>query len=403
MLPTIAVRNTWRHRTRTGMTIAAIATGVIALILVSGFLRDIFSQLAEAIIHSQSGHIQIVPSKLPATQSADAGKRMLPDLAEVRAIARVPGTRSVMARLTFEGLLNNGRTDMPIIGQGVEAGPERSLGSYMHILQGRNLIDSDHYGVLVGEGLAKAENLKPGDSVVLLASTQDGAVNTLDLVVLGVFRSFSREFDARAIRIPLRAAQELLGTQSANVVVIELNQTSQTDAIASELRSRFAGRGLDVRTWNALDDFYDKTVQLYRRQFAVLQVIVLLMILLSASNAVGMNVRERLAEFGTMRSLGDRPRRIIYLILLENAFTGVIGSLVGGCLGVAVAMLISAIGIPMPPPPNSNIAYTAAIRLAPLPIAGAMFIGIFATALASIAPAIRASRLAIVDSLRCAV
>ncbi len=54
-----------------------------------------------------------------------------------------------------------------------------------------------------------------------------------------------------------------------------------------------------MRNWMELNDFYDKTVQLYDRQFGVLRFIVLLMVLLSVANTVNMSLFERVPEFGT--------------------------------------------------------------------------------------------------------
>jgi putative ABC transport system permease protein len=399
----LAFRNVQRHRFRTAITVAAIATGVAALILVGGFVRDIFVQLAEAIIHSQTGHLQVMRPGLLGAGSRSPEQHMLNDLDRIRRLVRVPEAREVMARLTFSGLLNNGRADLPVVGQGIEPGPEARLGSYVQILRGRGLVDADRYNVMLGEGLASALKVAPGDSVVLLANTLNGALNTVDLNVVGIFRSFSREFDERAVRIPLATAQELLGTDGANTVVVELNRTSRTDAVASTLRPELSKLGLAVVTWNEIDDFYEKTVKLYESQFAVLELIVLLMVLLSAFNTVNMNVFERMAEFGTMRSLGNRARRVVALIVLENVFTGCAGAVIGGTAGIAAAALISAIGIAMPPPPNSSMGYTAQIRLVPSVIASAMLVGVAATVLASIAPANRAARLPIAESLRRAI
>ena len=55
----LALRNVFRQRTHTIMTLAAIICGVTGLILASGWVNDIFVKLAEALIHSQSGHMQI--------------------------------------------------------------------------------------------------------------------------------------------------------------------------------------------------------------------------------------------------------------------------------------------------------------------------------------------------------
>jgi putative ABC transport system permease protein len=159
-------------------------------------------------------------------------------------------------------------------------------------------------------------------------------------------------------------------------------------------------RGLEVMTWVQLNDFYEKTVELYRRQFAFLQLIVLVMVVLSVANSVNISIFERTGEFGTMRSLGDRSRDIFRLIIAENFLLGVIGSGVGVISAVLLALAISAIGIPMPPPPNANVGYMARIEIAPVTVLVAFSVGVAATLLAALWPATRASRIRLVDALR---
>lgn len=382
------------------MTLGAIVAGVSALILVGGFVQDIFRQLGEAIIHSQTGHVQIMRMGLLSAGSRSPEKYLLADTRRLRGLAAGPETIQTLARLTFSGLLNNGRADLPIVGQGIEPAGEAHLGSHVNIVQGRNLADTDRYGALIGEGVAKALKLGVGDHVVLLGNTLDGALNTVDLDVVGIFRSFSREFDAHAVRMPLRTVQDLLGTAGANTIVVELRRTSETTKVVAALRRKLANLGVDVVPWYELDDFYEKTVGLYDRQFEVLQLVVLLMMLLTVFNTVNMSVYERTAEFGTMRSLGNKSRRVMAMIVVENAFVGLAGALIGGLLGIGLATILSAIGIPMPPPPNSNMTYTAQIRVVPSIILDAMLIGLAATIMASLLPAARVARMPIAASLR---
>ena len=54
-----ALRNVFRQRARSLATLAAISLGVAGLILAGGVLQGIFFQLREALIHAQTGHLQI--------------------------------------------------------------------------------------------------------------------------------------------------------------------------------------------------------------------------------------------------------------------------------------------------------------------------------------------------------
>jgi putative ABC transport system permease protein len=215
-----------------------------------------------------------------------------------------------------------------------------------------------------------------------------------------VFRTYSRDYDARAVKVPLAAAQDLLDTTDVNLVIVMVGDTAQTSAVASQAAGPMRARGLAVRTWQQLNDFYTKTVRFYDRQFDVLSAIILFMVVLGVSNAINMSVFERTAEFGTMRALGNRSAYAVRLIMLECTLLGAIGAACGVVVGVAIALLISAIGIPMPPPPNSNSGYTATIALVPAVIVAACLLGLVATVLAGVIPALRMQRVPIVDALQ---
>lgn len=397
----LALRNLARQKFRTGITLAAIAFGVAGLILSGGFVRDVFHQLGEAFIRSQSGHIQVAKAGYLGSAFV-APERHLIEEPEItaRAISMMAGVSDVMARVHFTGLLNNGRTDWPVVGEGVEPGKESKLATHVRTVAGRALTDGDRYGITVGEGAAQALKLVPGDHVTVIVNAAEGVLNTLELEVVGVFQTFSKEFDARAIRMHLSAARELLGTRGANVLVVSLAKTEQTAAIATRINDDIGGGGLEVKRWDELNDFYGKTVTLYERQFGILQLIVLAMVLISVANSVNMSAFERVGEVGTMMALGNRRADVLRLMLMEGSLLGVIGALVGVLTGAVVAMGISTVGIAMPAPPNSNLGYTAAIRVVPSVLAGAFLVGVAASTVASIPPAFRMSRMSIVDALR---
>jgi len=280
----------------------------------------------------------------------------------------------------------------------VEPEKETRLGTSVKIIAGRPMRATDEDGVLLGQGVAERLDLKPGDTVTILLNTTTGALNTLDFTVIGVFQSFSKDYDARAVRINLAACKELLSTKAVHSVVVLLDETKATDEVVAA--SRLALPGFDIKAWYDLDDFYAKTVELYRRQFGVLQLIVLVMVLLSVANTVNMALHERVGEFGTMMALGNRRGFIFRMIVLESGLLGVIGAALGLVLGLLLAWGISLVGIPMPPPPNSNVGYTAAIQIRSVVIEIAFVIGVAAAVVAALLPAGRVSRIPVVQALR---
>ncbi|HXE41208.1 MAG TPA: ABC transporter permease, partial [Azonexus sp.] len=344
----LALRNIFRQRARSAATLAAIAIGVAGLILAGGFVQDIFIQLGEAIIHSQTGHIQIT------RQGYREGKNRAPEqyLIENSEQLKIgikksaPNTTLSMARLGFSGILNNGKRDLGIIGEGIEPNAEADIATFMRFVEGRALKDTDEDGIVVGQGVAKSLGLKVGDRVTLVMTLSAGAVNTLDFELVGIFQSFSREFDARAVRIPLNAAKSLMDTPAAHLLVVMLERTEDTAAAVSALKQQYSQDGYEITAWNELSDFYGKTVELYDRQFGVLRLIILIMVLLSVVNSVNMTLFERTREFGTMLAVGNRSTTVFRLIMAESLCLGLLGAGLGMAVGCISAIGISAIGIP---------------------------------------------------------
>ncbi|TDN44503.1 ABC transporter permease [Azoarcus indigens] len=400
-LTRLGFRNLLRNRVRTAITLAVVTFGVCGLILSGGFIRDIFVQLGEALIHSQSGHAQIGREALFSFGSRSPERYLLEKPEALRSyLAEQPEVKNVMARITFSGLLNNGKTDYPVIVDGIEADRENELGTFLHLVSGRMLTDKDQYGAVIGEGVANALRLKAGDQATLLVNTIDGAMNTLDVEIVGVFQSFSKDFDARAMRIALPDAQSLLATDGIGKYVLELHRTDQTAALVQRVRANLPAGDVVVRDWEELNDFYGKAVELYQQQFGFLKATILLMVCLSVINTVNMSLAERSWEFGTMRALGNRNRTVIGLILTESLVLGLAGALIGTLFGLLLAAVISGIGIPMPPPPNANLGYDAYIRIETSDVLESALIGTCATLIAAIYPAWRTTRLSIIDALR---
>lgn len=397
----LAMRNVFRHRGRTLMTLASIVFGVTALILAGGFIEDTIVETGESMIRSSTGHLQVARQGYWQYGTRNPEKYLMENPENLRReLAAAPGVEDVMLRIGFSGLLGNGRTDWPIIGEGVEPAREKRLASYITVVAGRRLMDGDAFGMMIGQGVAKALKLKPGDPVTLLVSTAGGATNLLEFQVTGVFQTFSKDYDARAVRIPLAAAQELLATPGAHIAVVLLKNTMDTDRVAGSIGDRLNHQGYEMKTWVELNTFYTQTVTLYRQQFGFLVVIILAMLLMSVSNTVNMGIFERVSEFGTMRALGDRSSRIFALVVIESFWLGLLGALGGVVVGIALAKAISLVGISMPPPPNADQGYVSHILVVPNVVALSFIVGVLAAVLASLRPARAISRKLIAEALR---
>ena len=105
------------------------------------------------------------------------------------------------------------------------------------------------------------------------------------------------------------------------------------------------------------------------------------------ANSLSITIAQRTREFATVRTVGASRRQILTSILIEALVVGVLASLVGLLVGFGLAKalfaLFDAVGFTLP---NSGLILT------PTAVAIALAAGILVTVVASLRPAIRATR-----------
>jgi len=95
----LALRNVLRHKARTGHDTPRDHSRRGRLILSGGFVQDIFKQLGEVLIHSQSGHLQVSRSGYFERGARSPEKYLIADPEPLRkSIAAIPGVDDVMGR-----------------------------------------------------------------------------------------------------------------------------------------------------------------------------------------------------------------------------------------------------------------------------------------------------------------
>jgi putative ABC transport system permease protein len=397
----LVLRNIARNRVRMAIALSAIAFGVAALLVAGGFIEWIFMAIRESYIKSLAGHIQIVRPGYIARGAADPYRYLLPQrLPDLDYVEKLPGVSVVTPRLAFAGLASRGDVTVSFMAEGVDPDKEKEASRYLIVTAGEGLSAADPTGIVMGAGLAEQLGAKAGDTIVLLVNTPRGGVSALEVRVRGIFWTSVKAFDDVALRLPIGAAQQLLKTAGTHAWIVVLDRTELTEPVLDTLRKHYAGRELELVPWTDLADFYFKTVRLFSRQVGVVQNITALIILLSISNTLMMSVLERTGEIGTLLAIGTRRGAILRQFVGEGIALGLAGGTLGVAIGLALAHLISAVGIPMPPPPGMSTGITGSI-LVTWPLATTSFLlAVGATIIASAYPAWKASRMNIVDALR---
>jgi lipoprotein-releasing system permease protein len=216
--------------------------------------------------------------------------------------------------------------------------------------------------------------------------------------VAGHFYTGMYEFDSKLAYVSLRDAQKFLGMEG-EVTGIEIRTTTPEAAIAvAKEIARRLGPAYDVRSWEELNRSLYAALKLEKLvMFIALSFIALVASFSIIANLI-MMVTEKAREVAILKSMGARDGAILRIFFAEGLYIGVLGLLLGIGAGVAACLGLRTYGLPLPAevyyiekmPVVMRATEIAAVGLAALALC----------CLATIYPALLASRMRPVDGLR---
>lgn len=400
MLIKLALRNIFRNRRRSAITLAVIVFGAVGLILFGGYKAVTFRGLRESTIRGRLGHLQVFGAG-HEKGSQKPLEHALENVAVIgAAIENDPRVESTAAQITLMGLISNGDKSETFVATAVEPAKDRNMRG-QRLVEGTLLPDHEPDAVLLGKGLAASMNAKPGDYLTLMSPTVTGSLNAMDVRVAGIIQTGVKELDERAVKMPIAGAQGLLQTTKVERLLVFLRETETTAAVRKDLEQLFVQRkwGLEMKSWSELASFYHQVVLLYNGIFGFLGLILFGVVIFSVANTIVMSILERTREIGTLMAIGTTRGRIWRMFFLEGLMTGLLGGLLGLAAGALLATIINHGNVMLPPPPGYTVGYRLQILLQPPVLTAAFLIAVVTSTLSSILPALKASRLKIVDAL----
>lgn len=401
----MASRNLFRQVGRNGLSMVSIVMGVFVMIAGAGFANGLDENAIRGFI-DQHGHVEVVPPDYP-----DAGvEHPIDELYTVDADTRTwldQNTEAWNERVVLSPRLIKGRDAVRVRMLGIGPDDAAFFPQDGWTVRGEPMDTNDH-GILVTTGLSSLLDVEPGDVVIVETRTADGALNAMQLVVTGVVHTGEMFFDQFGVVAPRPLVDQLaLSEGKTSHLSIRLNRRTDSIAFADEAAGRF-GDTAEVRTWQAGTKALVEAGEMRRSMFTMLGLALLAMAAVGIANTVLMAAFERIREIGTMRALGMQKSGVIAMFAIEGMWMGLFGGLLGAALGgwltwhfnqngIDMMQLMGAKGQTIDEMPMSAMLYT---EFSPPFLVGAVVVAIVMSVLASLYPAVIASRLLPADAVR---
>lgn len=379
-IPTVW-RQIVRARIRSGLTIAGIAVAMFLFTSVES-MRDGVRRATEAASDDATLVVYRENRFCPFSSR-------LPQYYEDR-IQRIEGVDTVVP---VQVLVSNCRASLDVVTfRGVpEEGIDFIIGGDSEILEGgREGWTRRSDAAIVGESLAARRGVRAGDRFSAAGIT---------VFVAGILRS-DRAQDRNVAYVHLPFLQESISRGGTGGVVtqflVKVEDPEQLEEVAGSIDLAFKADEHPTSTW-------PEKAFTGRAARDIVQLVgfatwlgwgALAAVLALVANAIVLAMRDRIRDHAVLRTLGYTGGLIAWMVLLEGAFLG----LIGGLLGTAASAIVVAIGRFGMTMEGVSIEISNDPRVAAIGALIAVGLGLLAGAV----PAIRAARAGIVQGLRAA-
>ena len=409
----IAYRNLMRYARRTLLTATLVVIGMVAVLVFIAVAGSFKEYMIGQITDSMLGHLQV--HRTGYVKSIDNSPLDLnmtdEEYAKITEILKKDeGIESYSHRLKFSGMISNYKETTNVRLNAVN--PEQELKTLpllkQRVSKKSETADSPEMKqgeFWIPESLAEGLDVKIGDQLVLIATNKDGSVNGLPLIVSGVVGVMTGP-GGRDGYMHIDDAYQLLRINKGEVneIAIKLktfeNTTTSTKYLQKALSTLTDEEGkavFELHTWDKLSPFSSIANIIDLLTFFV-KFILIAIVLVSIMNVMLMAVYERIREIGTIAAIGTSPAKIRALFLTEGLLLGIFGSMCGSLISLGIIKLLNVTQITFAFGKQDALLLQPHISLQE--VLTTSVIVILIAALASLQPAIKASKLEPIEALR---
>jgi lipoprotein-releasing system permease protein len=322
-----------------GISVVGLMLGVAVLIVVlsvmNGFERELRSRMLAVTSHATL-------MGLEGTLNDWQGAREL--------ALQTPGVTHAVPYIESQAMVARGARVLGVGLRGVNPDLEReATGLAERVVAGDfEQLRAGAWNVVVGATLAKELSLDLGDQLVLIVPegsvTPEGVMPRMRrLTVAGVFDSGMYEFDRGLILMHLEDAARLLRMRGeVSGLRLALTEPLEAPALVREIAVALGG-GYFISDWTRNHANFFQSIELTK---GLLFIILSIIVGVAAFNIVStlvMIVKEKSADIATLRTLGASPSSILTSFVTQGVLIGLVGTLAGVVLGVAMAWQVESI------------------------------------------------------------
>jgi lipoprotein-releasing system permease protein len=195
--------------------------------------------------------------------------------------------------------------------------------------------------VILGLELARQLGVRVGDAVTLIAPsgqvTPVGVMPRLrQVTVRSIFDSGHYEYDATLVLMHVQDAQKMFRFDAPMGLRVKVKDAQQAPRVAHELAGRLSTE-VRVRDWTEQNKVWFSAVQIEKRMMFIILTLIVAVAAFNLVTTLVMTVTEKQGDIAILRTLGATPASILAIFVTQGALSGIVGTLAGTAMGLAVA------------------------------------------------------------------
>jgi putative ABC transport system permease protein len=385
------------HKMRAVLTTLAVVIGV-AMISGAYVVSDTMLSAAKSLSSSAYDNTDAVVTKKQAFNQEDTvGTAVTIPQATLQKVRAVPQVAAATGDITEQAKLINDKGKVigtgPYFAVGYDPASAKNLTPF-NLTEGRFATADNE--VVIDKGTADDQHWKVGDSIRVAAI---GPVKNYEVVGITKFGAVDTLGSATVALFTMPEAQAMFRKGAAvNSILVAAKPGVSPAQLHAALRSQL-GAGVTVQSAKAQDRFtldgltaFVKILRGILVAFGAISIFVGAFIIF---NTLSITVAQRIREIAMLRTVGADRGQIMRSVIAEAAVIGAAGTIFGILLGFGIAAglqaIMSSAGLALPRVGTVFEPRTAVV---------AAVVGIGVTVVASISPALRATRIEPVAALR---